>query len=266
MKDVSGKVVVVTGGGSGIGRGLVRAFAGAGAQVVVADIELDAAHDAADEVDGLALHVDTSKFDSVQTLADEVFERYGSVHVLCNNAGVGVVGSLTGTTLDDWRWIISVNVFGPIHGMIAFLPRMLEQDGEAHIVNTGSVSGLAPLPGLPAYSTSKFAVVGLSEAMRQELAPQGIGVTVICPGSVRTRILEAARNRPDEFASTGADPELRPTSMAEAFDPDDLGRMVLAAVQANKLYVTAFSDQPSNVIMPGMVRERCAAVSAALEV
>jgi NAD(P)-dependent dehydrogenase (short-subunit alcohol dehydrogenase family) len=264
MKELRNKIAVVTGGGSGIGRGLVRALAAEGMKVVVADIELDAAQTVAKEVDGLALHVDTSNYESVLALADEVYERFGAVHVLCNNAGVGIVGSLSATTVDDWRWIVSVNVYGPIHGVLSFVPRMIAQGGEAHIVNTGSVAGLAPLPGLPAYSTSKFAVVGLSEAMREELAPHGIGVTVICPGSVRTRILEAARNRPAEFPTTGAAPELRQVSMADAIDPDDLGRQVCTAIRSNDLYVMAFSDQPSNRIMPGLVRDRCAAVLAAL--
>lgn len=264
MKDLKGKIAVVTGGGSGIGRGLVRALAAEGMTVVVADIELEAAEAVATEVGGVPAHVDTSVYESVVALADLVYERFGAVHVLCNNAGVGIVGSLTGTTLEDWRWIISVNVYGPIHGLLAFVPRMIEQKEPAHIVNTGSVSGLAPLPGLPAYSTSKFAVVGLSEAMHQELAEHGIGVTVICPGSVRTRILEAARNRPAELAATGSAPDLREVSMSDAVDPDDLGRQVSDAIKSDTFYVTAFSAAPSNVLMPDLVRQRCAAVLGAL--
>ncbi|MCV7101374.1 SDR family NAD(P)-dependent oxidoreductase [Mycobacterium palustre] len=263
MKDFHGKVAVITGGGSGIGRGMARAFAAEGMKVVVADIELDAAESVANEINGVAAHVDTSSYESVQQLADKVFDTFGAVHLLCNNAGVGTVGGVLSTTIDDWRWTISVNVFGPIHGVLAFLPRMKDQPGEAHIVNTGSISGLAPVSQLAAYSTSKFAVVALSEVMREELAQFGIGVTVVCPGTVRTRILEADRNRPAQFGRSEPK-EKRETSMSEAIDPDDLGKSIASAVRRNDLYLTAFSSAANNQAMPAMVRERCAAVLSAL--
>lgn len=263
MKDLHGKVAVITGGGSGIGRGMARAFAAEGMEIVVADIEFDAAQTVAKELDGVAKHVDVSSYESVQQLADEVFDSFGEVHLLCNNAGIGTVGGLLATTLDDWRWTISVNVFGPIHGVTAFVPRMKDQPADAHIVNTASIAGLAPISQLAAYSTSKSAVVALSEVMREELAVYDIGVTVVCPGTVRTRILEADRNRPAEFGQPEPR-EQRETSMAEAIDPDDLGKAVVSAVQRNDLYLTAFSSAANNQAMPAMVRERCAAVLSAL--
>jgi NAD(P)-dependent dehydrogenase (short-subunit alcohol dehydrogenase family) len=264
MRDLVGKAAVVTGGGSGIGRGLVRALAAEGVRVLVADIELDAATAVAEEVDGLAVHVDVSDADSVRALADRAFAELGAVHVLCNNAGVSTIARAERTTLEDWRWQLGVNVYGVVHGIVAFLPRLLAQGGEAHIVNTGSVAGLAPIPGMAAYSTTKFAVVGLSEALRVELADQGIGVTVICPGSVNTRIIEAARNRPDGLSTTGGDSALRPVSMPDAVDPDELGRRVVEAIRDDVLYVTAFSAEASNERMRQAAIARSDAVLAAL--
>ena len=187
MDDLNGKVAVVTGGASGIGRGLVRAFAAEGMTVVVADINLEGAQAVADEVNGLAAHVDVTSMESNLALADLVFEQFGRTDILCNNAGVGLLGSIVDTTIEDWRWIISANVYGPIHGVVAFLPRMIQTPDRKHIVNRGSAAGLVPLDGIPAYSTSKYAVVGLSEAMHRELETHNIGVTVLCAGSVRTR-------------------------------------------------------------------------------
>lgn len=256
MKDLHGKVAVVTGGGSGIGRGLARAFAAEGMSVVVADIELDAAERVAAELGGLAVRTDVSDARSVQELADVAYGRYGAVHVLCNNAGVSTVSWAQRTTLHDWQWLLGVNVHGVVHGIVAFLPRMVAQGGEAQIVNTGSVAGLAPIPGMAAYSMTKFAVVGLSEALRVELEPKLIGVTVVCPGSVNTRIIEAARNRPGELAGTGATPNLRTVSMPESIDPDKLARQVVDAVQQNRLYVTAFSEEESNRRMREAAIER----------
>lgn len=264
MRDFAGKVAVITGGGSGIGRGMARAFAAVGMKVVIADIELEAAQMVARELDGTAIAVDTSDYESVQQLADQAFGAFGEVHLLCNNAGVGMVGDILSTSIDDWRWTMSVNAFSPIHGVLAFVPRMKQQQGEAHVVNTASISGLAPIPGLGAYSASKFAVVGMSEVLRVELAPDGIGVTVVCPGTVRTRIMESDRNRPVRYGKTSAPSARREVSMSDAIDPDDLGRSIVDAVRRNDLYLTAFSTAPNNKAMPGIVRERCAAIVSAL--
>src|SRR3954447_9577565 len=146
MKDVAGKVAVVTGGGSGIGRGMVHAFMGAGMDIVIGDVDKAAAENVADEVRSagrraLAMHVDVSDYDSVDALADAAYNEFDAVHVLCNNAGVLVAGPILDMRVDDWRWLFNVNVFGVIHGIHAFVPRMRDQGGEAHVVNTGSVAG-----------------------------------------------------------------------------------------------------------------------------
>lgn len=270
MDDLQGKVAVVTGGGSGIGRGIALAAAREGMHVVLADIELDAAEGVArevatEEVDVLAVQADVSAVGSVEALADRTFDRFGAVHLLCNNAGVFTLGALTDATAADWDWLLRVNVLGVVHGLHAFLPRMRAQDGEAHVVNTASMAGLIAPRGLPigVYTATKYAVVGLSETLRMELEPDGIGVSVLCPGGVETRIWEAERNRPTElggpqemdsrgdFSAQGA--------AGEQLDPEAVGRMVIAGVQANELYVLTHPE------MQGLVRRRFDAIMAAFD-
>jgi NAD(P)-dependent dehydrogenase (short-subunit alcohol dehydrogenase family) len=253
VKNLAGGVAVVTGGGSGIGRGLVRAFADAGMRVVVADIEGDAAQLVAKEVDGLPVEVDVSSLESVRNLADDVYRALGRVDVLCNNAGVGVRGPLSSMTAEDWRWTFGVNVDGVSNGLISFLPRMREQKSPAHIVNTGSVAGLVPVPGVGIYSASKAAVVAISEVLRIELKDVRIGVTVICPGAVRTRIREADRNRPAALAATGQEaPEVGLSE--DDIDPDELGRRVRQAVIDDDLYVLAVGPRDEAIVKLGQHR------------
>ena len=242
MKEIAGKVAVVTGAGSGIGRGMARALAGAGMHVVVADVELQAAEAVAQELNGTPLRVDVSKPDEVDAFASQVYEKLGAVHVLCNNAGVGVTGPLSIMTHDDWRWVVSVNVLGVAHCLTAFVPRMLKQEGEAHIVNTASLMGLMAVPNLGVYSATKAAVVGMSESLRSELENDQIGVTVICPGSVRTRITEAARNRPASLKQTNVTPPASFSDPVGALDPDLLGLQVRDAIIANKFYLIPMSE------------------------
>ena len=203
MTSQAGRVAVVTGAGSGIGLSLARRFADAGMRVTLADLDeaaLDEAvtdlREAGGKVTGLV--TDVSDAASVQRLADETVSAYGAVHVLCNNAGVGGGGPLTEVSLERWRWILDVNLWGVIHGVRAFLPLMMAQ-GEGHIVNTASSAGLTGTAFMGPYCTSKFAVVGLSESLWHELAQlgSGVGVSVLCPGFVRTRIADSERSRPD---------------------------------------------------------------------
>ena len=242
MKDIAGKVAVVTGAGSGIGRGMARALAGAGMHVVVADIELEAAEAVAQELNGTPFKVDVSMPDEVEAFANQVYAKLGTVHVLCNNAGVGVNGPLSLMTHDDWRWVVSVNVLGVAHCLTAFLPRMQKQEGEAHIVNTGSILGLMSVPNMGVYGATKAAVVAMSESLRSELENDQIGVTVICPGSVRTRIIEAARNRPAELKETNVTPQANFSDPVGALDPDLLGLQVRDAIIANQLYLIPMSE------------------------
>ena len=201
MELIDGSVAVITGAASGIGAELGRAFADAGCSVVLADVDAAPLDALAAGIDGDVLTVvtDVSSPDELERLADAAFDRFGAVHVVCNNAGVSTFNPIAAQTLDDWRWVLGVNLWGVVHGVQAFLPRLLAQGLPARIVNTSSLAGLASgLPSLGPYNVSKVGVVALSETLRMELDMAGspVGVSVLCPGSTPTRILDSDRNRP----------------------------------------------------------------------
>jgi NAD(P)-dependent dehydrogenase (short-subunit alcohol dehydrogenase family) len=204
MKVFKDRVAVVTGAASGIGRGLADRFAAEGMRVVLADVEQVALEhaervmtDAGANV--FAVRADVSDAAQVDALADSVMDRFGAVHVLCNNAGVGGGGLVWEQSLEDWQWVLGVNLWGVINGVRAFVPRMLKGGEEGHIVNTASMAGLLAGPGMGSYNVTKFGVVALSETLHHELAMASGGkikVSVLCPGFVDTNIDEADRNRP----------------------------------------------------------------------
>jgi NAD(P)-dependent dehydrogenase (short-subunit alcohol dehydrogenase family) len=249
MQELEGKVAVVTGGGSGIGAALARAFAAQGMDVVVADIELGGAEKVAADVRStgrraLAVQTDVSKAESVEALAERTHREIGACHVLCNNAGVLVMGTLETRTPKDWQWVLGVNLWGVIHGVQAFVPRMLAQPGEKQIVNTGSTAGLVAAPGVGVYGTAKFGVVGLSEHLRHDLARHGIGVSVLCPGGVQTNILHSERNRPDDLGKSKIsreDVELMlgtgPLHPDELQSPERIAEAVLEGIRANHAFI-----------------------------
>jgi NAD(P)-dependent dehydrogenase (short-subunit alcohol dehydrogenase family) len=247
MDSFRDRVAVVTGGGSGIGRALAEALAREGARLVVADVEESAAAAVAEALrgrggDAMAVRVDVSDLDQVRALADRAFAHFGAVHVLCNNAGVALHGPLQDMTHRDWEWVLGVNLWGVIHGLEAFLPRMIAQGPPGHIVNTASMAGLIASEGLGVYNASKYAVVGISETLVKDLRPHGIGVSVLCPMGVSTRIGESARNRParlrNEQPGRAAGLEL----IGKYLDPDAVAAMVVAAVRANRLYVLTHDE------------------------
>ncbi|MGO4446872.1 SDR family NAD(P)-dependent oxidoreductase [Mycobacterium sp. 2YAF39] len=208
MDTLNDKVVVVTGGASGIGLALAKAVTGHGARVVIADVEqaaLDAARDSGElPADTLMVTTDVSDPASVSDLRDAVLDRHGRVDVLCNNAGVSTFNMLADQTLDDWNWVLGVNLWGVIHGIAAFLPLFRSQGTPAHIVNTSSVAGLVSgIAFLGPYAVSKVGVVAISETLRQEMAITGepIGVSVVCPSATDTKVMEAERNRPSAMES-----------------------------------------------------------------
>jgi NAD(P)-dependent dehydrogenase (short-subunit alcohol dehydrogenase family) len=248
VKSFDGKVAVVTGGGSGIGRALALGLARERARVVVADIgEADAAETArqveALGAEALPVRTDVSDRQQVAALADRVFARYGATHVLCNNAGVVVHGGLETATWEDWQWVVGVNLWGVVHGLLAFLPRMIASGEGGHVVNTASMAGLIASQGLGVYNTTKYAVVGLSETLAKDLRPHGIGVTVICPMGVATRIRQAARNRPAALRNAAGGAERgEVTLIGRTLDAEDVAAQALAAVRSDELYVITHDE------------------------
>jgi NAD(P)-dependent dehydrogenase (short-subunit alcohol dehydrogenase family) len=204
-----GRVAVVTGAASGIGAALAVAFAAAGSRVVLADIDAAGAEAGAqrlrdDGATALAVAVDVSDHTSVEQLAQQTIDQYGRVDVLCNNAGVSTFNLIQDQTLDDWRWVFNVNLWGVVHGIAAFLPILRAQSTRSHIVNTASMGGLmSGIPFIGPYAATKTAVVSISETLRQELGAYGlpIGVSVLCPSSTDTRVMESERNRPLELGT-----------------------------------------------------------------
>lgn len=242
MDSVRDRVAVVTGGGSGIGRALIDVFVREGAGVVVADIDAHAAGEAAEAARArggraLAVTTDVTDLGSVQALADRAFAEFGAVDVLCNNAGVALWGGLEQATHRDWQWVLGVNLWGVIHGIEAFVPRMIAGKRPGHIVNTASMAGLVATRGLGVYNTSKYAVVGLSETLVKDLAPYGIGVSVLCPLGVTTRIRQSDRNRPAALRNAGVAPASPVALDGGTLAPEAVAEMVLSAILDNRLYV-----------------------------
>lgn len=239
----------MTGGASGLGKGIARALTAEGMRVVIADIESAALERTAAELGATGLSADVSDAASVQTLAEEVRRRFGAVHLVCNNAGVGSMGRLAELTLEDWRWMIGVNLWGVIHGVHAFLPLLRANPDGGHIVNTASVGGFVTMPGLGAYAVTKHGVVALSETLAQEFAEahSPIGVTVLCPGPTRTNIKTSSRNRPPSRGRRGLeDIDLEATEFgatARWIEPDDVGRILIDALRRGALYAFTHPEQ-----------------------
>jgi NAD(P)-dependent dehydrogenase (short-subunit alcohol dehydrogenase family) len=239
-------VAVVTGGGSGIGRALVLALARAGSRVVVADVDEGAMAAVAGEITALGgeavtVRTDVSDLGQVQALADQAWKAFGAVHVLCNNAGVAAWGGLERATHRDWQWVLGVNLWGVIHGVETFVPRMIAGGQRGHVVNTASMAGLIASQGLGVYNTSKYAVVGLSETLAKDLKPYGIGVSVLCPMGVETRIRESERNRPAALRNDAA-PAAAVELIGRSLAPEVVAAMVLDAIRRNELYVITHDE------------------------
>jgi NAD(P)-dependent dehydrogenase (short-subunit alcohol dehydrogenase family) len=210
MRDLKGKVAVVTGGASGIGRAMAERFAREGMKIVLADVEAAPLAQAREEigrggVEAIAVQTDVSKWEQIEQLAKRTFEAFGTAHIVCNNAGIGSGGAPAWeTSLADWQWTINVNLWGVIHGVRAFVPRMLEQ-GEGHVVNTASIAGLVTVPGMAPYCVTKEGVVALSECLHHDLTVRGatgVKVSVLCPAWVKTKISDSDRNRPASMPRT----------------------------------------------------------------
>lgn len=252
MKDLRGRLAVITGGGGGIGRSMALAFARAGMEVVLVDLEEAAAAAVAGELRALGARAevescDVSKLASMEALADRVFAAHGEVHVLCNNAGVHTFGPMHELSNADWRWVLGVDLDGVVHGIQCFVPRMIAQSGESHVVNTASVAGLYPHPGLGPYVASKYAVVGLTETLRLEGAAHGLSASVLCPGTMRTGIADSARNRPSEYGGAEAAHPAVAAAVAKGLDPEPVGELVREAIEQDELYVLTHADTREGV-------------------
>lgn len=237
MHDHKGKIVVVTGAASGIGRATARAFTALGSRVHACDV--DEAGLAALAAEGACVatrRVDVSVRDEVRALAEHVEGAEGRVDVLVNNAGVGLAGGILETTLDDWDWIVSINLWGVVHGCHFFAPGMAARK-RGHIVNISSVLGFVAAPGTVAYSTTKFGVLGLSEAIRAELADHGVGVTAVCPGIIDTRIIHTGRFRPRTRDPLTEKEKVVALWKKRSHPPEKVARAVVDAVEKNRAVV-----------------------------
>jgi len=236
--DLSGRVVAITGAGSGIGRELALLCARRGANLALCDINEAAVGETADEArrfgrDAMARRVDVCDPDQMTAFADATFGHFGGVDIVVNNAGVGLVGGILDTSLKDWDWLVSINLMGVVHGCDAFIPAMINSGRGGHVVNMSSAAGLLANPQLSAYSATKFAVLGLSEALRVELKPHSIGVTAVCPGVINTAITTTSPIR-----GTG-DADARRQRLATAYQrrgytPERAARNILSAVGRNR--------------------------------
>jgi NAD(P)-dependent dehydrogenase (short-subunit alcohol dehydrogenase family) len=242
--ELDGKVAVVTGGASGIGRGIAEALRAEGAQVVIADIEQGALDATAAELGATGIQVDVADAASVQALADEVVERFGTAHVVVNNAGIGPMCRIADLTMDDWRWMVDVNLWGVIHGIQSFLPILKANEEGGHIVNTSSMAGLMGAPNLGSYTLTKFGVLGLTEVLAIELEQDGskVGATVLCPGTIHTNIGTSNRNRPSgnegnlndvDISREGAEVDM---SAFRWMVPVEVGAIVVDAIKRGELY------------------------------
>ncbi|MCY3947885.1 MAG: SDR family NAD(P)-dependent oxidoreductase [Acidimicrobiaceae bacterium] len=270
METMTGRVAVVTGAASGIGKALALGFAGEGANVVLADIEEEPLRAAEAEVadhgvEALGVITDVTDADSVGALAQATIDRFGAVHMVCNNAGVGGGGLIRNQQLVDWKWVVDVCLWGVIHGVHHFLPHLIEAE-ESHIMSTASVAGLMSVPGLGPYNAAKYGVVAIMETLHLEMQRDrnaDVGVSVLCPGVVRTNIATAQRNRPEELRrqrrprpegeapSETADARRRNANIAAALergmDPAEVAAKVIEAMYERRFWVLSHPELLADV-------------------
>ena len=265
MQNLAGKTAIVTGGASGIGLGISKALLAAGMNVAIGDVQEDALQSAREALgDGdrlLAATLDVTDREAYAAFADAVEASFGNIHLLANNAGVVVSGPVDQASFSDWDWVIDVNLRGTANGMVIVLPRILAHGEGGHILNTASTSGLLPHPGAAIYVTTKSALIGMSEAMRGELEPRGVIVSVLCPGPVQSRIGDAGRNRPDQHADSGY--QSSPAAGGGTLPPwmmsaDEVGELVRRGIEQDLLYIFTHSEHREGL------EQRAAAILAAL--
>lgn len=268
MQNLPGKTAFVTGGASGIGLGIAKALLGAGMNVAIADIRDDHLASAQAELGSpdrvLAIKLDVTDRAAFAAAADATEARFGKIHILCNNAGVAVVGPTELATFDDWDWVMGVNLGGTINGIVTMLPRMLAHGEGGHIVNTASMSALVPVGGTTIYSAGKAAVTAMMECMRPELESRGVICSAFCPGAVQSNIAEAGKTRPADLSDTGyAEADKRRQQGGNFFHlyqtKEEVGERVLRGILNDELYILTHSE-----FLVG-VRERGEATTAAVQ-
>src|SRR5580704_5105218 len=244
MKDFAGKAAFITGGAGGIGLAMARAFGQRGMKVAIADVEAETCARAVEalrreNIEAIGTACDVSNRETLAEAAKRTFAEFGKVHVLCNNAGVSRAGTIETIAASDWDWVIGVNLKGLIHGLQLFLPHMKAHGEAGHIVNTASINGVAGAPLAGPYSATKFATIGISEVLAAELADSPLGVSVLCPSWVKTRMLDNGRNRPAQFGGPitldmdGHNAERNKRyaqALATSLDPADVAQLVLGAI------------------------------------
>ena len=272
MRNITGKVAFITGGASGMGLAMARSFAAAGMKVAIADIEQDVLDRVKAEFDAsnaevITLQVDVTDRAAMEAAADATEAAFDKVHVLVNNAGVAVGGSLDQMSYEDWDWVMGVNLDGVVNGLQAFVQRIKAHGEGGHVVNTASLAGHFAIPGLGIYTATKYAVVGISETLRADLKQHDIGVSVLCPGVVNTNIFDSGRNRPSHLQGetdtakmvlsedvAGPEQEQRLAEMmAKALDPAVVGDMVLHSIQEDEFYI--FSHPEVEPMVSGRAAE-----------
>jgi NAD(P)-dependent dehydrogenase (short-subunit alcohol dehydrogenase family) len=265
MQDLSGKVAVITGGASGIGLATARALRARGCALVLADVEVGPLDAAAAELDALAVPTDVRSKPAVDALADRTFAHFGRADIVFTNAGVAVSGPTAEMSHADWEWLMAVNMWGPIHGVEAFVPRMIEAGNGGHVLFTASFAGLVPNVGLGPYCVTKYGVVALAEVLYRELREHGIGVSVLCPMRVATNIGTSERNRPTEYGGPEAthpvpdQDEANPDLAGRVLPVEEVAAQVAASVYTNRLYIVPHGESRA------MVRRRFERIDAAFE-
>ena len=251
MKDVAGKVAFITGGASGLGLAMAHSFTGAGMKVAIADVEdsaLDAAKLAFSDTnsDVITMKVDVTDREAMADARQQTLDAFGKVHIVCNNAGVALNGNIADMSYKDWDWVMKVNLDGVINGIVTFIDDIKSHGEGGHVVNTASIAGHYGMPRLGIYVASKFAVVGISETMRVDLADDNIGISVLCPGVVSTGIGSSERNRPDQFGGSKS-PAMTPREGAapiemNVMEPAAIGDIVLHAIQNDQFYIMTHNE------------------------
>lgn len=262
MTTLQDKTAFITGGASGIGLAIARALLDVGAHVALADIEATAIERAKKSLTGLGGRVTTHVLDVTDrtgfaSARDAAIKAHGAVHLLFNNAGVNAAGPIDARSYRDWDWVMGVNLGGVINGVQTFLPELMRHGSEAHLINTASVGGLVGMRNLAIYNASKFAVVGLSEAIRADMKTNGMGVSVLCPGVIATALTTSERNRPDHLRNADAQPVLPASGAGNpdgAMSPDDFAAFVLAGIRENRFWMVSHPE------FRGLVEQRNQAV------